>query len=203
MEVITKPCKEGTRILIGSEKRSTIGLIVQKLREHDFEEVILPIIQDTNEYGKLEDENDRKQAIGLGSIGGWIPSDYVPMLTHIAELGKEDHKIFYVQEVFRNGPVGPATFKQFTQIGIHVVNPTRNYGADFKKMIMEIIHHCNPATLSINDFDMHETFNEQQFSITCSKLPENEQEVVGAGPYHVGVGMAIGIDRLLIAQGCC
>lgn len=129
---------------------------------------------------------------------------------------QKDVKLFYIQECFRGEKPQAGRFRQFTQLGVEILNPSKDkdyYGYltylsrklltdNFTNKFSEEYHNY-PYKLHNNvmrGLDYYK--NGKGFEITIKFKPEDGEErdlqLIGGGEYDGGIGFAIGIDRLLI-----
>jgi len=213
MREIKQTCYKGTRILLGNLKRDMTNVMISLAKQNGFQEISIPIIQfqdifesKVGEHNlhlmfKFEDVKSRKLCL-------------TPEVTAvISKLSKEtfkyqkDVKVFYVQECFRRENPQAGRYRQFTQFGLEVLNPSVASMEYLKKIAMVMIHMTCDEHTTINDFELHSSVkrgldyykNGEGFEITCNKLGAQKQ-VCGGGEYEDGMGFAIGVDRLLLLR---
>jgi histidyl-tRNA synthetase len=111
----------------------------------------------------------------------------------------KDVKMFYVAECFRGERPQAGRYRQFTQFGVEVLNPTRDYLGDLIKIAETIISQCTKNYVIDTDATRGLDYyvGGKGFEIACPDLGAQKQ-VCGGGSYEGGVGFAIGLDRLLI-----
>ena len=113
--------------------------------------------------------------------------------------------VFYIQECFRGERPQAGRYRQFTQLGVEIINPTVDFLAPgFNMQWLAMMLLTEDLTKNKDKFEIKENvargldYYEQGrgFEITCEELGSSKQ-VCGGGAYDGGVGFAIGIDRVL------
>jgi histidyl-tRNA synthetase len=117
-----------------------------------------------------------------------------------------DVKLFYVAECFRGEKPQEGRYRQFTQLGVEILNPERPLADTLCKLAEILI-----TRISFTDFNGALTIDSnvsrgldyykdgKGFEITCDLLGSSKQ-ICGGGEYDGGIGFAIGIDRLMLAM---
>ena len=129
-------------------------------------------------------------------------SDLVQKLTHTTFKTQKNVKLFYVQECFRGEKPQAGRYRQFTQLGVEIINPTENYKniigyGDLAMQLLNIVGDFRNFNLNYNVVRGLDYYKEGKgFEITCDDLGSSKQ-VCGGGEYDGGIGFAIGIDRIL------
>ena len=128
-----------------------------------------------------------------------LAPEYTAIIQKLAKTtfkNEKDVKIFYVAECFRGEKPQAGRYRQFTQLGVEIINPT--------EISMLPLLASNLITTVTKEFDINfdvtrglDYYKEGRgFEIVCEQLGSSKQ-VCGGGEYERGVGFAIGIDRLL------
>ena len=112
---------------------------------------------------------------------------------------EKDVKMFYIGECFRGERPQAGRYRQFTQFGVEIINPTKDYTDELLEISKSLIK------LFTDDFKVDVSVKRgldyykegKGFEISCDKLGAQKQ-VCGGGSYEGGVGFALGLDRLLI-----
>jgi len=202
MDVVIKDtCYKGTRILLGNEKQEYIQKCREYLKSEGFTEILIPIIQHTEIFaGKVGEENNNMMynLTDRGDRDLCLPPEYTAVVQKLASTyfkNQKDVKLFYVAECFRGEKPQKGRFRQFTQIGVEILNPTK----DWSKELIDLSKHLI-------------SYNEQEYKIILNNIRgldyygdftfeienlENKLSVIGGGSYENGIGFAIGIDRYL------
>jgi histidyl-tRNA synthetase len=207
METIKETCYKGTRIILGNEKRDLINRMIDILREQEFIEISIPIIQSQETFtGKVGEENNNLMYNfkDRGDRDLCLAPEYTAVIQKLAKTtfkDKKDIKVFYVQECFRGEKPQAGRYRQFTQLGVEILNPSRDYSTYIQEIAYdELLKFLLPEmTFDLNTdvtrgLDYYE--EGKGFEISCDGLGSSKQ-VCGGGSYEGGIGFAIGIDRLL------
>jgi len=131
-----------------------------------------------------------------------------PEYTAIVQLvGKEkfkyqkDVKLFYIGECFRGERPQEGRYRQFTQFGVEVLNPSKDYMSELieisKKLIEIVTNNYVVNDDATRGLDYYK--NGKGFEISCPELGAQKQ-ICGGGEYDGGIGFAIGVDRLMLLK---
>jgi len=104
-------------------------------------------------------------------------------------------KIFYTQECFRNEKHQAGRFRQFTQLGVEIINSKEDFSKELQKLANDLIS-LERTDIKLNSdvtrgLDYYK--DGKGFEITCEALGSSKQ-LCGGGEYDSGIGFAIGID---------
>jgi histidyl-tRNA synthetase len=202
MEIIKETCYKGTRILLGNEKQEYLQKCREYLKSEGFTEIQIPIIQHAGIFaGKVGEENNNLM-YNLTDRGGrdlCLAPEYTAVVQKLASTyfkDKKDVKLFYVAECFRGEKPQAGRFRQFTQLGVEVLNPTKEH--DLMNTAQDLVEfitdkYCTQRGVK-RGLDYYK--EGKGFEITCEELGSSKQ-VCGGGEYEGGVGFAIGVDRLM------
>jgi histidyl-tRNA synthetase len=219
MKTIKETCYKGTRILLGNEKRDLINKMIIELKEQGFTEISIPIIQLQETFkGKVGEENTKM----MYNFQDAKPRDlclapeYTAIVQKLAKStfkNQKDIKVFYVAECFRGENPQAGRYRQFTQLGVEIINPSIDYNLD--ELAIDLLTSSlgyylwnNKITKNLteflNKFEVNKDVTRgldyykegKGFEITCNELGSSKQ-VCGGGAYDGGIGFALGIDRLL------
>jgi len=202
MITIKQNTYKGTRILFGNEKRNFINSCINILEQNGFEEISIPIIQPQAMFnGKVGEENNNMMFnfTDRGNRELCLAPEYTAVIQNLAKtVWKQEKNLrtFYVQECFRGENPQRGRFRQFTQLGVEIINPTE----DYLPSLIELAHEM----CAIEDFRV-------DFKITTNvkrgldyykngqgfEIHYKDMQIVGGGEYDGGIGFAIGVDRLL------
>lgn len=206
MQQIKENCYRGTRILYGNEKRSILNRMIEILLESDFVEISIPIIQFNDVFaGKVGSENQHMmyQFKDRGDRDLCLAPEYTAVVQRLASTTfkyQKNVKLFYVQECFRGERPQAGRYRQFTQLGVEILNPTGDYVEyliDLAKTLLGGISNIEINRSTVRGLDYYT--GGVGFEISCSDLGSSKQ-ICGGGEYDGGIGFAIGIDRLLKIQ---
>ncbi len=201
---------KGTRLLIGKEADlyfDTCQTIRSKLKTLGFQEVYLPSMweQQTfidkagpeiiNQMYSFKDKGDRDICL-------------IPECTALIQKmwNEEWHnqvkhplKIFYIQRCYRYEKPQAGRYREFTQAGVEILgnkaNP--NDAADSLKACLnefKILYSFSDSVKRGLNY-----YVEDGFEAEVSYLGAQKQ-IAGGGKYKEGIGWAIGVDRLMLAQ---
>jgi len=198
---------KGTRILLGNEKRALLQECVNKLVESGYTEISIPVIQLQDTFaGKVGEENnnlmfnftDRKDrqiclAPEYTAVVQKLSGEYFKF--------RPDTRLFYIQECFRGERQQAGRYRQFTQLGVEILNPRADFLEELIELASELI-----VTLGITDFEVLRNVTRgldyykggKGFEITCARLGSSKQ-ICGGGEYAGGIGFAVGVDRIISA----
>lgn len=206
MVEIKETCYKGTRILLGNEKRNLINKMINSLKLKGFKEIQIPIIQNQeifiNKVGQ-ENNNLMYNFKDRGDRDLCLAPEYTAIIQQLSKTTfkhQKNVKLFYVAECFRGEKPQSGRYRQFTQLGVEILNPTIDFlsdGYNLQTLALELIPENFDVTLNENVKRGLDYYKEGKgFEISCEKLGSSKQ-VCGGGEYDGGVGFAIGIDRLL------
>jgi len=204
MKEIKENTYKGTRILLGNEKRKLINDMINILVLDNFEEINIPVIQyrelfkdkvgieNTSMMFSVKDNSDRDLVLA---------PEYTAIIQNLAKTyfkPYKDIKVFYVQECFRGEKPQAGRYRQFTQLGVEILNPSKDYSDYLISIASKLIE------VTTNNFEVNKNVtrgldyykNGKGFEISCDQLGSSKQ-ICGGGEYEKGIGFAIGIDRLL------
>jgi len=202
MYEIKETCYKGTRILIGNEKRDIINNMISILVGYGFQEISIPIIQFEETFSdKVGEENNNMMYTfkDRGDRDLCLAPEYTAIIQKLSKTTFKQDKdvmLFYVSECFRGEKPQYGRFREFTQLGVEIINPTKNYDTFIKSIALSM--------LKDYDIELNEEVSRgldyykdgKGFEITCDALGSSKQ-IVGGGEYDGGIGFAIGIDRLI------
>ncbi len=218
MKQIKETTYKGTRILLGNEKRQLINAMIQDLILNDYQEISIPVIQYQELFnGKVGEENNNLMFNfkDRGDRDLCLAPEYTAVIQKLASTTfklEKDVKLFYVQECFRGEKPQEGRYRQFTQLGVEVLNPTKDYSFLMAKYAFNLIHRYTSYATTINDYDLNMNVTRgldyykggKGFEIVCPKLGGAKHVCgggsyeCGGGEYEGGVGFAIGIDRVML-----
>lgn len=197
---------KGTRILLGGEKRKLINKMIDILLREGFTEIELPIIQFQHIFAnKVGAENQHMMFTFSDKKGRELC--LAPEYTAVIQQSLKDYtkyqkdvKLFYVQECFRGEKPQEGRYRQFTQLGVEILNPTKDH--NLSGLAISLILQKTTKNLKINrDVTRGLDYYEQGkgFEIICEDLGAQKQ-ICGGGKYEGGEGFALGIDRLMLLK---
>ena len=207
MQEIKETCYKGTRILLGDKKRDIINKMVDTLKIEGFQEISIPIIQFQETFKNKVGEENNNLMFNFKDRGDryiCLAPEYTAVIQKLSNTTfnhKKDVKLFYIQECFRGENPQAGRYRQFTQLGVEILNPTKDYNPYLSFLAY---HDILRKIFDKNEFHLHKNVTRGLdyykqgigFEITCNSLGSSKQ-ICGGGEYDGGIGFAIGIDRLL------
>lgn len=210
MEIKLESTYKGTRILFGDlakKKRHFINKMSEILILNGYQEIMIPIIQKQETFSnKVGDENQNMMFSfkDRGDRNVCLSPEYTAVVQQMStEIFKfqKDIKMFYVGECFRGEKPQSGRYREFTQLGVEILNPSRDYSDDLVEIAKNLIE------ISTKDYEVNREAkrgldyykNGVGFEISCQQLGAQKQ-VCGGGSYDGGIGFAIGIDRLILLK---
>lgn len=207
MREIKSGTYKGTRILLGNEKREIITKMSDHLIRRDFTEISMPIIQSQETFKDkvgAENNNMMYNFVDRGNRELCLAPEYTAVVQKLAATEfkyMKDVKLFYVQECFRGENPQAGRYRQFTQFGVEIINPTQDYlvGLVVLAKNLMVFFDINVDDVKVNTdvtrgLDYYK--GGKGFELTYDKLGSSKQ-ICGGGEYEGGIGFAMGVDRLL------
>lgn len=205
MKTIKEACYKGTRILLGNNKRTLVNKMIEVLIKNGYTEIQIPIIQFQETFtGKVGEENSNMMYnfTDRGNRNICLAPEYTAVIQKLAKTefkNQKDIKLFYVAECFRGEKPQAGRYRQFTQLGVEIINPPTDYKEQLINLATSLIELAGKENLEVNKhakrgLDYYN--NGQGFEISCPDLGSSKQ-ICGGGSYEGGIGFAIGIDRII------
>lgn len=207
MEIKTSKTYKGTRILFADSaknKRALINKMIEVLESYGYQEIMIPVIQLSETFeSKVGEENNNMMYnfTDRGNRDICLAPEYTAVVQQLAkETFKmtKNVKMFYIGECFRGEKPQASRWRQFTQFGVEVINPTKDYTDELLEIATKLIELVTDnyevnldATRGLDYYT-----GGKGFEISCPELGAAKQ-ICGGGSYEGGVGLAIGVDRLL------
>lgn len=218
MEIKSDIIYKGTKIIFGEEantKRDYLNRCIDYLRTWSFNEISIPVIQFQSTFALKVGEENNNMMFNFTDRGNrelCLAPEYTAVIQNLTKESfkyEKDVKLFYIQECFRGEKPQAGRYRQFTQLGVEILNPSKDYSEFIVQMAQElIIYSCK----NIDDYKQKNFITNtsvkrgldyykdgQGFEISCDELGAQKQ-VCGGGEYDGGVGFAIGIDRVLLLK---
>lgn len=210
MEIKLENTYKGTRILfaeLAKRKRGILNKMIEILESYGYQEVMIPVIQKQETFqSKVGDEN-RNMMFNFKDRGDrdlCLAPEYTAV---VQQLAKErfkftnNVKMFYIGECFRGENTQAGRWRQFTQFGVEVINPTKDYSDEMVEIagkLIELVTKNYEVNLdATRGLDYYK--GGKGFEIACPELGASKQ-ICGGGSYEGGVGFAVGVDRLLLCK---
>jgi histidyl-tRNA synthetase len=199
-------CYKGTNILVGNSKREALDFSISLLKSKNFMEIQIPIIQLESTFeNKVGQENNNLMYTfkDRGNRELCLAPEYTSVIQELAQKDfkdKKDIKLFYVAECFRGEKPQKGRYRQFTQLGVEVLNPSEFNSVELTSIALKLCSRLNPGL----SYELHHGVtrgldyytDSKGFEIKVEELGSSKQ-VCGGGPYEGGLGFAIGVDRIL------
>lgn len=190
-----------------------VDKMINILRYEGFQEISIPIIQAQETFaGKVGEENTHLMFNfqDRGERDLCLAPEYTAVIQQLAKTTfkyEKDVKLFYVQECFRGEKPQAGRYRQFTQLGVEIINPSIDPGKNWD--LGNLANHLIHSVIDVEKYPIKTSrdvtrgldyYKEGKgFEITCDALGSSKQ-VCGGGEYEGGIGFAIGIDRLLLIK---
>jgi len=207
MEIKTSKTYKGTRIVFGEtarNKRRLLNQMIEIMESYGYQEIMIPVIQLTETFAsKVGEENNNMMYTftDRGNRDICLAPEYTAVVQQLAnETFKmtKNVKLFYIGECFRGEKPQASRWRQFTQFGVEVINPTEDYTNELLEIATKLIELVTDnyevnldATRGLDYYT-----GGKGFEISCPELGAAKQ-ICGGGEYDGGIGLAIGLDRLL------
>lgn len=196
----------GTRLLCGEDaklRRSILNTLIDFAERDGFSEIFLPSVEPQSIYVNKAGEEILEQMYTFKDKGDrdlcLRPEGTATVQTMIGrEFRTNDTKLWYETRCWRYERPQAGRYREFTQFGVEIVNPTRDY-TDYLIGIGEMM--VEEFTSDYETWrDVGRGFSYYSgpgFTIECGALGA-EGQVLGGGSYDKGIGFAIGVDRLML-----
>lgn len=208
MEIKTSKTYKGTRIVFGEtarNKRRLLNQMIEIMESYGYQEMMIPVIQLTETFAsKVGEENNNMMYTftDRGNRDICLAPEYTAVVQQLAnETFKmtKNVKLFYIGECFRGEKPQAGRYRQFTQFGVEVINPTEDMTDELLEIATKLIE------LATDNYEVNLDATRgldyytggKGFEIACPELGAQKQ-ICGGGSYEGGVGFALGIDRLIL-----
>ena len=210
MEIKLESTCKGTRIIMGDTaklKRKLINSMIEVLESFGYEEVMIPIIQKAESFTSKVGEENKQMMYTFKDMGDrdlCLAPEYTAIIQQMAKERfkfNKDVKLFYIGECFRGEKPQLGRYRQFTQFGVEVINPSKDYNDEMISIASKILE------LATKNYEVNSDAKRgldyykdgKGFEISCPELGAQKQ-VCGGGEYEGGVGFAIGVDRIMLLK---
>ena len=191
---------------MGNEKRTIVNGMIDYLVSKEFDEIQVPNIQFQEIFKDkvgVENNNMMYTFSDRGNRELCLAPEYTAVIQKLAKTSfkyEKDVKLFYSLECFRGEKPQSGRFRQFTQFGVEILNPTKDWRPDLiayatTMMVNAGVYDYVVDTNATRGLDYYK--DGKGFEISCDRLGSSNQ-LVGGGEYDGGIGFAIGVDRLLL-----
>ena len=177
------------------------------MESYGYQEMMIPVIQKQETFAsKVGDENQKMMYTfkDMGNRDLCLAPEYTAVVQLLAKdrfKFTKDVKLFYIAECFRGENTQYGRYRQFTQFGVEVLNPSKDYSDEMLEIAKKLIELCTDkyevnldATRGLDYYK-----GGKGFEIACPDLGAAKQ-VCGGGQYEGGVGFAVGVDRILLVN---
>lgn len=208
--IIKNNCYKGTRILFNDEakrKRVLLNSMIEILESYGYKEMMIPVIQLSEIFASKVGEENQKMMYQFKDLGDrdlCLAPEYTAVVQKLYnDLFKytKDVKLFYIGECFRGERPQAGRYRQFTQFGVEVLNPSKNYleeMVEISKKIVELVTSEYEVNMdAVRGLDYYK--EGKGFEISCPSLGAQKQ-ICGGGEYEGGMGFACGVDRILLIE---
>lgn len=200
---IKEGCYKGTVIRVGNDKRDYLNTCVAILKTHEFTEIDIPIIHPQETFKSKVGQENQNMMFNFQDRGErdlCLAPEYTAVVQKLASTTykhQKDVKLFYIQECFRGEKPQNGRYRQFTQLGVEVLNPTKEH--NLKLIALDLLHSFNKTFVVDENVTRGLDYYQggKGFEISCPELGSSKQ-VCGGGSYDGGVGFALGVDRLML-----
>jgi len=210
MELKTSKTYKGTRIVFGEtarNKRRLLNQMIEIMESYGYQEMMIPVIQLTETFAsKVGEENNNMMYTftDRGNRDICLAPEYTAVVQQLAnETFKmtKNVKLFYIGQCFRGEKPQAGRYREFTQFGVEVINPTEDMTEEMLEIATKLIE------LATDNYEVNLDATRgldyytggKGFEIACPELGAQKQ-ICGGGSYEGGVGFAIGLDRLLLVK---
>jgi histidyl-tRNA synthetase len=205
--------QRGTRITTGEKaalKRRLINAWVEIALGRGFMEVELPSIEARSLYvDKAGEEIVNRQMYTFQDKGErdvCLRPEGTATCQLIAQKYRydKDIKLFYVTRCWRYERPQEGRYREFTQFGVEVLNPSRDYSEELRAMSREMIEASGlkpDVDYVLNDGVKRGLAYYTDGMGWEAEVPSlgAQKQVLGGGPYAEGIGFALGVDRIVLA----
>ena len=210
MEIKLESTYKGTRILFAEsakQKRKVLNQMIEILESYGYQEIMIPIIQKQETFASKVGDENRNMMFNFKDRGErdlCLAPEYTAVVQKLYQdkfKYTKDVKMFYIGECFRGENTQAGRWRQFTQFGVEILNPTKDYLDELVEVAKKLIE------LTTNNYEINLDATRgldyykggKGFEIACPELGASKQ-VCGGGSYEGGIGFAVGVDRLLLLK---
>jgi histidyl-tRNA synthetase len=179
--------------------------MIDILESYGYEEMMIPVIQKSEIFAsKVGDENQNMMYNfkDAGERDLCLAPEYTAIIQQLSKdrfKFTKDVKLFYIGECFRGERPQAGRYRQFTQFGVEVINPSKDLSDEMIEIATKIV------ALGTSEYELNTDAtrgldyykNGKGFEISCPKLG-GQKQVCGGGSYEGGIGFAVGVDRIML-----
>jgi histidyl-tRNA synthetase len=208
MKQLKTDCYKGTRILVGNEKRNALNRCINVLTSTGFTEIQMPIIQFQETFKNkvgIENNNLMFNFTDRGNRNICLAPEYTAVIQRLSDELPLNYQLFYVQECFRGEKPQKGRYRQFTQLGVEIVNIYTSAESQYLEFLITLaVNLITNLGIPSKDLIINRDASRgldyykdgKGFEILYDKLGSSKQ-ICGGGQYDKGIGFAIGVDRIL------
>ena len=210
MEIKLDSTYKGTRILFAEtakSKRVLLNKMIDILESYGYQEIMIPVIQKQETFASKVGEENQNMMYNFKDRGDrdlCLAPEYTAIVQQLASdrmKFDKDVKMFYIGECFRGENTQAGRWRQFTQFGVEVLNPSKDYSDEMVEIaskLIELVTKNYEVNLdATRGLDYYK--GGKGFEIACPELGAAKQ-ICGGGSYDGGFGFAVGVDRLLLCN---
>lgn len=177
----------------------------QHAEDDGFEEIVLPTVEPAGVY------TDKMGPEILGQMYAFPDKKGRPLClrpegTATCQLlargpwkSKRDVFVWYEAKCFRYERPQAGRYREFTQLGVEILNPTQDYLGRLAVLLqMFMVSTSVPFEIKMGAKRGLQYYTQDGFEVECPILGAQKQ-VAGGGRYAEGIGFAVGLDRLELA----
>jgi histidyl-tRNA synthetase len=206
----------GTRVLIGEEANhydDVIEYLKRAAKHAGFTQVILPSVWEAETFAQKVGAEKAEQMWRFRDKGDRDVCLVPEMTGMIQELWNDGWsksmpkptKLFYVGRCYRYDRPQKGRYREFTQFGIEILG---GKAPEDREEALLLLNRCLASILGGKGVEYAVVdevkrgihyYVEDGFEAECPILGAQKQ-IAGGGRYAEGIGWAVGVDRLLLAQ---
>lgn len=203
MKLIKETCTKGTNIYLGNKKRDYLNKCINILKKEDFTEIQIPILQEYKYFQNKVGEENNNMMYKLTDRKNrelCLAPEYTSIIINLKNTFKyqKNIKLFYIGECFRGENPQKGRYRQFTQLGVEIINPTKDYINELIKLASVFIEFFVPLPKQIVDISIKRGLDYYKEGKGFEIRNNNGLQLCGGGEYENGIGFAIGVDRLIL-----
>ncbi len=207
-KLTTNNLVKGTRIISMNEadiRRQIIHSFFIFFAERGYREIVLPSVERSEVYSNKMGQEILGQMYSVGNSDEnlVLRPEGTATCQLMAQKSKfdKDIRVMYETRCWRREDTRKGRYNEFTQIGVEILNPSKDYLADLMNDAIEFLKLYLPAKdieVNVNAKRGLAYYTGDGFEIRYATLGK-ESQILGGGRYNEGVGFAIGLDRLTLA----
>ena len=203
----------GTRIVSGREAmahRTAIMDWASVCSQLGYQEIILPSIEQESIYTDKAGEEVKGQIWAFKDKGDrdcCLRPEGTATCQLIARHYRSysDIKIFYVTRCWRYERPQEGRYREFTQFGLEILNPTRDYKKtliDLGEKLLGLVGLQQPTDYQMNDGALRGLayYTDGHGWDATAPILGAQKQILGGGSYAEGIGFAIGLERVILAR---